>query len=521
MGHRTLLTALALLILRTALAQCGTCVPDLSCVSDPPFPTVCPQQAPSAVAGVPYDEQLTFWIPPTFTDPNTGFQVTVQEVRVTNVSGVPLGVEYQTDAPDQVYFPQVAPHGCVRVCGTPVVPGLYTATVSVDADVVLSGITLTVPQSLGFSLEVLPGTGGNSGFTFSPTFGCAPLSVDLQALIGGAGLNVIHQWTLGNGTSDTGSVVQTTYALPGHYPIDLTTTVQALRLNGVTVQEVNDNWCGGLEEPNVFGQCLGAPDLFFVLSNGGGAVFSSPVVIDELFNTWNGLEVLLTEPPYTLTVLDQDPFFEGNDTLGTFLLTDLAPGVLAFSGGGTSGSITLAWTTLQELQHSDTVHVYPPPVVDLGANPTNDSLCVQAIDALAVNWTLNGAPVEADGPCVAAAPGTWSVTVVDTNGCSGTATIELAEVGVPGLDGPGQALRITPQPATDRVLVELLWEGSTRPMGSTLFDTQGRTVLSQAMLPSPQGHRAELDLGAIPNGIYFLHATDGTRHAQVRVMVQR
>jgi|JI9StandDraft_2_1071091.scaffolds.fasta_scaffold00469_14 hypothetical protein len=520
MGRRTTFTIMALILHRLAIAQCGTCSPDITCVSDPPFPTVCPAQAPDAVAGEPYDQQLTFWIPPMFTDPNTGFQVTVQEVRVTSVSGVPLGLDYQTDSPDQVYFPQVAPHGCVRVCGIPVVPGSYTASVSVDADVVLGGITLTVPQSLGFFLEVLPGIGGNSGFSFTPTFGCAPLSVDLQALVIGSGSNVTHEWTLGNGSSDTGTVVQTNYPLPGHYPIDLTTTVRSLRVNALTVQDVNEDWCGGIEEPVFLGQCLGAPDLYFTLSTAGSTVFTSDVAIDELTHTWNGLEVVLSAPPYTLNIIDQDPLLDGNDTLGTYLLTDLAPGIIPFSGNGTSGSMDLSWTTLQVLLYSDTVHVHPPPDVIIGTNGTNDSLCIEVFDALSVTWTLDGELVEDQGPCVAAAPGSWSVTVIDPYGCSGTASIILPEVSVPTISGGAPRLTITPQPASDRVIVELIDGSLSERNILTLHDAQGRAIHSQGLDPTSRGQRVEVDLVSIPNGVYVLRVVDGDRSIQGRVVVQ-
>lgn len=505
---RSILPWSVLLLAGRLAAQCGTCTPDTTCLADPPFPTVCPSVAPQAQVGVPYDEQLTFWIPPVFTDPNTGFSVSVQEVRVTSVTGVPLGLSYETDAPDQVYFPQVAPHGCVRVCGTPLFPGTFTASVTVDADVLVGSIPLTVPQSLGFSLTVVPGTGGNNGFTFGPPIGCAPLTVDLQALITGAGLQPAYTWTFPGGTA-TGQQLQLTLDTPGITVVDLHTELQALRLEQLTVSSVNTNWCGDIEEPLLLGQCIGAPDLFFTWNDAAGNTYTAPIDNDAFSTTWNDLELLLNAPPYRLTLIDKDPFFDGDDTLGVFTLGPDGPGTFSFAQGATQGSFEVALVTVQTFDHQDSIVVLPPFQPALVLDTDANTLCVDVADPLSVSWSLNGAPYAATGPCVPALNGAWSVTVVNAQGCVATLTGELPGVGVREL--PWGRPRMQPQPATDAVT--LVWDRAPGPAAVLVgTDAQGRVWMRRNLADLRAGEPLHLDLRGLAAGVHVLRLQgDGFR----------
>jgi hypothetical protein len=513
--QRGILLWSVLLLAGHLAAQCGTCTPDTTCLADPPFPTVCPSVAPQAQVGVPYDEQLTFWIPPVFTDPNTGFSVSVQEVRVTSVTGVPLGLSYETDAPDQVYFPQIAPHGCVRVCGIPLFPGSFTASVTVDADVLVGSIPLTVPQSLGFSLTVVPGSGGNSGFSFSPPGGCAPLTVDLQALITGAGLLPAYTWSFPGGTA-TGPQLQLTLETPGITVVDLHTELRALRMERLTVNSVNTAWCGDIEEPSLLGQCIGAPDLFFTWNDAAGNTFTAPIDNDAFSTSWNDLEVLLNAPPYRLTLIDKDPFFDGDDTLGVFTLSPDSAGVFTFAQGATQGSFQVALFTVQSFDNQDSIAVLPPFQPNLQLDPDANSLCVDVVDPLSVSWSLNGAPYAASGPCVPALNGLWSVTVVNAQGCTATLTGELPGVGVNEL--PQALPRMYPQPAAERVT--LVWDLAPGPDAVLVgMDAQGRVWLRHSLAGLRAHEPLSIDLHGVAAGVHVLHIQGGTGQASWPVVV--
>ncbi len=495
-----LLTLPALLLAGVLAAQCDNCIPDGSCLVDPPFPTVCPEVAPQGQVGVPYDQQLTFWIPPSFTDPNTGFSVNVQEVRVTSVTGVPLGLSYQTDAPDQVYYPQETPHGCVRICGTPLFAGTFTATVSVDADVLLGSIALTVPQSLGFSLTVVPGTGGNSGFSFSPPAGCAPLTVDLQALLSGAGLVPAYSWSFPGGTA-SGPSLQLELGTPGTAVVDLRTELRALRLEQLIVNSVNTNWCGDIEEPQLLGQCIGAPDLFFTWRDAAGATFTSPVDNDATSTTWNDLDLILNAPPYQLTLIDKDPFFDGDDTLGVFTFAGAAAGIIPFAQGATQGSLEVALVTVQTFDHRDSIMVLPPFQPTLALSTGGDSLCVDVADPLSVTWTYNGTPFGEAGRCVPALNGSWSATVVNAQGCTANVGGELPGVGISTLQQPRP--RMQPNPASGSVT--LVWNEAPGTDAVLLgMDLRGRVWMRRTLNGLRNGDPVHVDLGGVAPGCHVL-----------------
>jgi len=497
---RDLLPLPALLLASGLAAQCGTCTPDGTCLAEPPFPTVCPAVAPEGQVGVPYDQQLTFWIPPTFTDPNTGFTVSVQEVRVTSVTGVPLGLSYQTDAPDQIYYPQDAPHGCVRICGAPLFAGTFTATVSVDADVLLGSIALTVPQSLEFSLTVVPGTGGNSGFSFSPPAGCAPLTVDLQALISGAGLIPSYSWSFPGGTA-SGPTLQLELTDPGTTVVDLRTELRALRLERLSVNSVNTDWCGDIEEPLLLGQCIGAPDLFFTWRDAAGATFTAPVDNDAMSTSWSDLQLLLNAPPYELTLIDKDPFFDGDDTLGTFTITVDAAGIIPFAQGATQGNLEVSLVTVQAFDHQDTIVVLPPFQPALLLNTTGDSLCVDVTDPLSVAWTYNNAPFDASSSCVPALNGTWSVTVLNAQGCTATIGGELPGVGITPLPEPRP--RMQPNPASE--LVTLVWDEAPGPNAVLVgMDLRGGVWMQRPLTGLRGGEPVHVDLRGVAAGCHVL-----------------
>ena len=149
----------SILILLTALgfdagAQCLGCAIDVNCTSTPAYPTLCPALMPDATVGVYYEEDMTFWLPANFDDPDTGFNVDFEMMTITNVQGLPFGMDYQPDQLNGIYFPQNYEYGCARICGTALSPGSYSVTISVMVEATFSGITITVPQQFIMPLNI-------------------------------------------------------------------------------------------------------------------------------------------------------------------------------------------------------------------------------------------------------------------------------------------------------------------------------------------------------------------------------
>lgn len=414
----------ALLPTAPLLAQCPGCVIDNTCTVSPAFPALCPLQPPDATAGEPYAADITFWLPANFTDPGTGFTVSFQQMTITGVSGLPFGLALETNEPTGIYYPQQNEYGCARICGTPLGPGTFTITISILAGVEFSGIPINAPQQFEIILNVLPGAGGNTGFSFSPTTGCGSAEVSFQALIDAAPQPTGWVWDFGNGSTSTDiSPPVQTYDTPGTYTVTLETTISGYFLNSVAVTSVNNNWCGDIEEPfcncgtPIIGTC---PDLYFTLSDPNGVVYASNTIDGVTSAAWSGLAIPLENPPYTLTIWDED-VVSANDNLGTYLMM-LAPGPQSFNvAGGTAGSVTLSLQVLQQFNDTDVVVVFAAPAPVVVEN--GGQLCVEDPgDLVAITWLLGGEEVETlTGACITpTGPGLWQAVGTNGFGCTGT-----------------------------------------------------------------------------------------------------
>lgn len=423
--RRTHLLAFSLLLIHAAaVAQCDGCVPDQGCTVDPAFPTLCPETAADATAGQYYEQDFTFWMPASFTDPGTGFQVTLLQLTVTGVTGLPFGLSLTTSSPSGVFYPQQNEFGCARVCGTPFGAGQFTINISVLAQVSASGITLDVPTAFPVELTVLPGTGGNASFTYAPISGCGSVTANFQALIDGAPLPTSYAWDFGNGnTSNLAVPPAQSYTTAGAYPVSLQTTISAHVLQSVALSGVNGSWCGDVEEPNLpLVGCVGSPDLYFVLTNAAGGTYTSSTFSDVTTATWSDLGLLLDNPPYSISFFDED-VVTGDDALGTFNMTLNDAGNYFFNvAGGTAGSLGITLEAQQVFTDSALVVVHPLPEVQITQNSTTSELCASDAALSGYSWLLDGQPVEgADGPCLLpSGPGVWQLVAYNGFGCSDT-----------------------------------------------------------------------------------------------------
>ena len=418
---RTLCFTASLLSCFTADAQCPGCQINFGCTVNPAYPTLCPLQPVDATSGQPYSADITFWMPVNFDDPGTGFNVDFLQMTITGVTGLPFGLDIETNDPLGIYYPQQNQYGCARICGTPLGAGTFTITIAIIAQVEYSGFVINAPQQFPITLVVLPGSGGNSGFSFTPTNGCGSADVQFTALIDGAPDPTSYLWDFGNGNtgSDALPPVQS-YGSPGTYTISLQTTIGGYVLDVVTLSGVNDNWCGDVEEPDIFG-CTGSPDLYFVLTDGGGGTYTSSSGSDSGNETWTGLGLVLNNPPYSIAFYDEDPISQ-DDILGTLNIPVGTTGNLPFNiANGTYGSIDISVQTQQLFNDTDTVVVYPVPILVLGYDTLAAGICAGDTTLVSYTWFNNGDTVPmANGPCVNAnAPGLWWATGTNGFGCFG------------------------------------------------------------------------------------------------------
>lgn len=429
---------LALLILISFLgiqftkAQCPGCIIDQACTVSPAAPTLCPAVLPDGLQNTPYDENVTFYMPAQFMA--SGFNVTLNQITVTSITGIPQGLNWQTSAsPTNIFYPSSNPpateRGCVKICGTPTVFGQFNIIVSVSAEV--STPIGNVTQNESFSLPILINSppGANSSFSYNPSFGCAALDVDFEATILPNGLEeVTYDWDFNNGnTSNLQFPPTQTYVVPDTYYVSLNTKKYAYRVSEVNVSVTGSNWCGDIEEPSLpFVGCTGNPDLYFEFTNNGATQTVSSIA-DQSSATFSNLNYILSDPLFSLQFYDED-LISGNDNLGNFLYTVTGLGTFSLSTSEVSGTFTIDTVFSQQFTDIDTVIVYPTPGIPVISASGNLNFCQGDSITLSVppnnstfQWYLNDTTImigNINAQLVVNASGAYSVVETNQYGCN-------------------------------------------------------------------------------------------------------
>ncbi len=428
--NRFLLFVMLLGGVLSAHAQCDTCIPDTSCVLSPAYPTMCPGSLPDASAGQFYETDITFYTPHEFFEVENGVDVVFNQVTIIGTTGLPFGMNVEMNEPTGIYQPAISEHGCARICGTPLSPGTYNININFVAAVYVPAFGIEVNQNQSFQLEltVLPGTGENTSFTYDVNIGCDSLFVNFEALLNADPTPTSWLWDFGNGqTSDLQVPPTQFYGDTGTYEVTLETQFLEYIITHVSVNSVNDNWCGDIEEPTCDGFFGLLPDLFFQIRDAGGnLLFQSNVVDDVLAASWSELSIVAANPPYTIQIWDEDAV-SSNDDLGTFSFNITGEGTINFSGaGGTSGSLTVSSQVGNTFFDSEIITVFPSskPLLEFDEN-TNWLSVVADSTIISYNWYLNGVLItgETGSQIQATTPGEYHVVAQNGFGCSSASDV--------------------------------------------------------------------------------------------------
>lgn len=342
--------------------QCATCVVDPTCTASPAAPALCPSVLPNAIQNEPYDVDVTFFMPNQFD--NGGINVTLSQIQITSVSGLPGGIVWTASESDNIYditSDVATQRGCVKFCGTPTAIGSYTIAVNVLAGIT-SPINTTVAQSFTVPLLVTPGGGGNSGFSFSTGSGCDSVAVDFEALISSSTQPVSYSWDFGNGNSSTLMNPPTQfYTQPDTYSVSLQTDLLDYVLQSVTFNVTGINWCGDIEEPSIFGVCTGSPDVYFIYTVGSATLQSGTVDNSTSFSQSN-LDFVINQPSFSLAFFDEDLITQP-DNLGSAVVQVSGPGTFNFNTSQGFGTYTIGTVVGLSFTNTDTIIVYDSPEV--------------------------------------------------------------------------------------------------------------------------------------------------------------
>ncbi|MFN5323491.1 MAG: T9SS type A sorting domain-containing protein [Bacteroidota bacterium] len=379
-----------------------------------------PDSLPDATAGVTYDQDVTFVM---LTDT---LGLTIFDYQITNISGLPIGLNWQCNSFQNgcVYDPAVNLYGCVKISGTPVVPGTFTFTVTVVADVQLAGL-----QTINFDrpLTVLPSNVSNPGFSMTNNVGCAPLSVSFTNNNPG---QAAYSWDFGNGLqSNVENPPSQNYSTPGTYVVTQTVTPNTTPdyyLTNVTVSGIPNNYGGPIDDPDPY---------FLLYDPSGSQIYDSRPALNGVFPpiSWNTPNIQLANGNYTVHVWDEDGgLFGGDDDLGVISFAGHGnSGTATGTVGGASGTLVVNYTIFQTpvvpLVATDTIQVFatPPPANIVPSGPTTicegDSLSLSVPDTSNnIQWYENGSLLvgTTGNILVPLTSGSYSAIATSPQGCT-------------------------------------------------------------------------------------------------------
>jgi hypothetical protein len=431
------LIALCLLGASPSFSQCPGCVVDQGCTANPAAPTLCPSSLPDGTQGSPYNQDLTFYMPAQFLV--SGFNVTLDSIKVDNVSGLPAGLSWETSAsPQNVFYPTSNPpateRGCVKICGTPTAFGSYNMVVNVTANVNTPIGNISQAESFSLPILILPPSGGNSSFTFSPALGCEPMEVTFQSILTPNGFQLLtHDWNFGNGSTANGPTPPSvTYSTAGDYYPELTSKYYNYVVTELSVSVTGSACCGDLDE--FFG--LGSPDVFFDWNNGSGTQ-STASISDDDQPTFSGLNIVLSGPSLTLDFFDEDAL-TANDPLGQAIVNITGVGNYSFSTSELSGSLTVDTVFAFQLVGNDTITVFSTPNAPVISPAGPLSICsgeTQTItipaSANSISWYQNDSTLligETTPSLDVTLTGNYTAVATNANGCTAESTPVFVDV---------------------------------------------------------------------------------------------
>ena len=356
--HIYLLSFFFLLFFQNTNAQtgCPGCTVNL-----PPLPedTIFLGSAPDGTAGQFYDENISFRMPKTTdpinaTDPSTPAGLNISSIEIVSLLNVPPGLNWEAN--QTTFNPSDETDGCVKFCGTPLIPGFYEVEVFVTAEVAV----VSENTSFVFPIYIAPATSSNDGFALSNTSGCGEVNVEFTNNLPSNGMNGFsYQWDFGNSqTSSEENPSPITYSEPGVYEINYFAEIDTFGYQLTTVQ-VTAAGCSDFSIPPIFSP---APDLYLKLKDpDGNLIFETDPITNVSYPTvWN-VNLFLGPGDYELEVRDDDSI--GSDGCGKVTISQSSPDTLT---DNELEVVTSVIHPVTEVTSTDTVTVLAspaPPIV--------------------------------------------------------------------------------------------------------------------------------------------------------------
>ena len=329
-------------------SQCPGCQTNLPALA---ADTIFLDTVPSGDIGVAYSEDVSFRLPKTTTpvaanDSTIQAGITLNEIKILYISNLPPGLQWETN--EDVYFPADETDGCVRLCGTPLASGIFVLDIILEVKVAF----FTQESTFQRTIEILPSTTVNDGFTMTNSSGCGEVIVSFENNVPSNGNNgYSYEWDFGNGnTSSNENPSDQVYSTPGTYPVEYQSVIDT---SGYVLTKIRviESDCA-----DIFG---GAPDIYLDIIDPNG----NSTVTASIDNTDPPVEFNFNMPlidgNYTLVVKDEDGGLGGlDDECDFYSFNKLSNGILI--NGSSSVELTILHP-VDTIQTVDSVYVYPAP----------------------------------------------------------------------------------------------------------------------------------------------------------------
>lgn len=346
-----------------------------------------------------------------------GIFVTVQSLRIDSIENLPAGLCWATNKSNNTYANQES--GCIRVVGTPCAqPGQYQLRIWVYVNVGITSL-LVDAATVGLHYFVRVGNYGDVvpacdtlqtatplyTVGYSPTANCNPVICTPFTFTQSSTGNTSCAAPIGSLTvAASGGNGTYTYAIPGSS--NSTGTFNNLSGGDYTVTATDGNNCTGTVTVSV----------------------SSTVPVVSVTTT-STPQTSCTTPDGTISVTASGgsgtyTFTDGNSSNSTGSFGPLLNGsytITATDGNSCSGSATVSI--------ADNV-----PVISTTVTTTAQTACVGSNGTFTASASGGGSPYtytysggnNTTGAFTGVADGSYTISVTDANGCSGTATASVA-----------------------------------------------------------------------------------------------
>lgn len=422
------LPLLFLFLLQNLNAQtgCPGCVVNL-----PPLPedTIFLGSAPDGMVGMAYDENISFRMPKTTDpvnaqDPSTPAGLNISNIEIVALLNVPPGLNWEAN--QMSFDPGDETDGCVKFCGTPLVPGMYEVEVFVTAEVAI----VSQNTSFSFSIYIAPAGSSNDGFSMSNTSGCEEVTVEFtnnNPSNGQSGFSYL--WDFGNSqTSTVENPAAVTYSEPGIYEVNYFAGVDTFGYELTTIQ-VTAAGCDDFSIPPIFSP---APDLYLRLKDPDGNLIldTDPITNVSYPTVWN-VNIFLGPGDYELEVRDDDSI--GSDGCGKVTINQATTDTLV------DGELEVVATVIHptiEFTSTDTVIVYEAPPAPIVSPDGLVEVCAgEEVELVAdyeenLQWFVdtNALIGQTDQMLVVNVNGDFSVNYTDQNGCQSQSDIVTVQI---------------------------------------------------------------------------------------------